>query len=212
MRHRLLLLAALLSSTAIASTPVTWGFEGQAAGLGMPGGQCFALGCQDILNASFSGRITFDLDAVDLDPSPGRGVYQSVGGPYGLHLDIGSYSYDTNYVQTGILASGSSRQYTFLMNQVEPWFTRVGIFAFYAPEAGVITSDAQLAAPPSPWRGGGPDPQFLTTLGGADIDLRVTSMVALPVATPVPEPETYAMWGLGMAGVIFAVRRTRNRP
>ena len=64
------------------------------------------------------------------------------------------------------------------------------------------------------YRTDGPGPGACVTADvcGGGTGLWVLDRNTVPIATPVPEPETYAMWLLGMVGVLLASRNQLNKP
>ena len=50
---------------------------------------------------------------------------------------------------------------------------------------------------------------FLTTRGS--LNLSGIAGANLQITTPVPEPETYALMAVGLAGVVVSMRRNKRR-
>lgn len=71
---------------------------------------------------------------------------------------------------------------------------------------GVSATTISLTPPPhgiNPW-------DFQYTVGFSDGSFAGGPLTALSIAAPVPEPETYALWAVGLLGLGFMVKKRRE--
>ena len=201
-------LLLLAGASCARATVITWYFEGNASGEGLPGGYCEPLGCQDILYAPFTGHVTLDSDAIDLAADPYRGYYVYSGGPYGLTLEIGGYTYETAVLEITVASDPLPLpEYSFGARDPGEWFQWIELFQCYP--SGVITSDAQGVTPPpvAGGSGGCPDPSFIRTNTNFDIELAITRYYAL-----VPLPASATLLAFALAGTMLFGLASRTRP
>ena len=207
------LVAVLLawSSVTANATPITWVFEGVSRGEGLEG-RCLPLGCQDIFHTPFTGSLTFDSNAPDLNPNPLIGNYVSSGGPYGIRLTIGDYSYVSNTVTFTVVAdvpafpeNAPQPQFNIIAAEPDTWFKALRIWTVYDRFSEIITSDGLLTEPPPLFGTGAPDPNDLVTVTDASLLLTFTR------ASRVPEPPVIALFALGLFGLAVARRNSRAK-
>jgi len=194
-------IALLICSITANSTPTTWAFEGVTnTGVFSPCDSSQPV-CQAVANAPFSGSLTFDSEAVNTQPTDGFGFYTSSGGPYGLRIDIGDYSYQTDYVTFDIRTDPVPLFLIYLYDQPGQWFRWISIVTC----GNDILSSAQMLSPPASFGGCSAydaSELRLSSFGGIGLGF---SRVWL-----VPEPATLALAGAALAGGVVTRRRKQT--
>jgi hypothetical protein len=202
---------ALLAPTAVRAAPISLFFTGVIDSVFDPTG---ALDGSVASGTPFTGRYTFESTAPDDDSFARLGIYDSTGAPYGMSVEIGSYSFWSNPVSgtVGIEVSDSrpydgyqvSTSIDVLSSDPSLGLVSFGFqfddLGFDPAERGdVWSSDALPLGAPGLSQFG---PAFFTV--GMEIGTilgRVTSLTAVPEAT------TASLVAVGLAGIACSRRR-----
>lgn len=202
---------ALLAPAAVRAAPISLFFAGVIESVSDPTG---ALDGSVATGTPFTGRYTFESTAPDQDSFARFGIYDSTGAPYGMSVEIGSYSSRSDPVSGTVrIEVSDSRPYdgyqvstSIDVLSSDPSLGLVS-FGFQFDDLGfdpaergdVWSTDALPLGAPDLTQFG---PAFFTV--GMEIGAifgRVTSLTAVPEAT------TFVFVAVGIAGI--ACRRRR---
>jgi hypothetical protein len=165
--------------------------------------------------SSVNGTIVLDDAAADINGAPDIGHYDVTGAPYGGVLNVGGDLFTFTRAALAVVNGALRDELLFDVLELTPGILTDGQFALYLSSADLSTLSSEAfvsAVPPLANFAAGNEFFFNYAASGpvlGEISGRVTSL-SVENITPVPEPATLLLVGVGLTGTVLKRRRPRS--